>query len=111
HHFLGVGLGIRAAFTENARRPEPEHLIAASHRLEAKLLVMRKLLFEAFLALVECRHAAPRTASVKLHAHGIESGLAYRPQTVKTTSGRVFAAKIRSGKRGRGVIVLPRLIG
>src|SRR5262245_36496744 len=69
HDFLGIGLGVRTAFAENARRPEPKHLVAASHRLEAKLLVMRKLLFEAFLALVECRHAAPRTASVKLHAH------------------------------------------
>jgi hypothetical protein len=72
---------------------------------------MRELLFETFLALVECRHAAPRTASVKLHAHAIESGLAYRPQTVKATSGRAFAAKIRSGKRGRAVIVLPGPIG
>src|SRR5262245_10828175 len=69
HDFLGIGLGVRAAFAENARCPEPEHLVAASHRLEAKLLVMRKLLFEAFLALVECRHAAPRAASVKLHAY------------------------------------------
>jgi hypothetical protein len=73
---------------------------------------MRKLLFEAFFTLVECRcHAGPRTASVKLHAHAIESGLAYRPQTVKATSGRAFAAKIRSGKRGRAVIVLPGPIG
>ena len=71
HDFLCIGLRIRAAFTENAGRPEPEHLVAAGHRLEAKLLVMRELLFEAFLALVECRHAAPRTASVKLHAHAI----------------------------------------
>jgi hypothetical protein len=37
--------------------------------------------------------------------------LAYRPPTVKATSGRVFAAKIRSGKRRRGVIVLLRPIG
>jgi hypothetical protein len=72
---------------------------------------MRELFLEAFLALVECRHAAPRTASVKLHAHAIKFGLAYRPQTVKATSGGAFAAKIRSGKRGRAVIVLPGPIG
>jgi hypothetical protein len=45
------------------------------------------------------------------NAHAIEFGLAYRSQTVKATSGRAFAAKIRSGKRGRGVIVLPGPIG
>src|SRR5262245_43133654 len=69
HDFLGIGLGVCAAFAENARRPEPKHLVAASHRLEAKLLVVCKLLFEAFFTLVECRHADPRTASVKLHVH------------------------------------------
>src|SRR4029079_18763763 len=72
HDFLGIGFGVGAAFAENAGRPQPEHLVTAGHRLEAQLLVMRELLLEAFLALVECRcHAAPRTASVKLHLHAI----------------------------------------
>jgi hypothetical protein len=37
--------------------------------------------------------------------------LAYRRTRVKATSGGLFAAKLRSGKRGLGVIVLSRLIG
>jgi hypothetical protein len=37
--------------------------------------------------------------------------LAYRRTRVKATSGGLFAAKLRSGKRGPGVIVLPGLIG
>jgi hypothetical protein len=38
-------------------------------------------------------------------------GLAYRQPTVKATSGGLFAAKLRSGKRDAGVIVLPLVIG
>jgi len=37
--------------------------------------------------------------------------LAYRQLTVKATSGGSFAAKLRSGKRDAGVIVLPLVIG
>src|SRR5665647_419702 len=58
HDLLGVSLGIGAAFAELAGGPEPQQLVAASHRLESQLLVMRELLLEAFLALVECGHAA-----------------------------------------------------
>src|SRR5215813_5677149 len=52
---LGIGFRLRAAFAEDSGRPKPKHLVAAGHRLEAQFLVMCKLLFEAFFALIECR--------------------------------------------------------
>src|SRR5262249_22868832 len=56
---LAVGFRVRPCFSENSSRPQSQHLVAAGHRLEAKLLVMHELLFEAFLTLVESRdHAA-----------------------------------------------------
>src|ERR1019366_5972891 len=58
HDFLGVSLCFGAAFAENAGSPESQQLVAAGHRLESQLLVMRELLLEAILALVECGHAA-----------------------------------------------------
>src|SRR6185437_9011164 len=65
--FLSVGFRVRAAFAQNSGRPEPEHLVAAGHRLETELLVMRELLFEAFFALVECRgHTVLVTAIAKI---------------------------------------------
>ncbi|MGA8947036.1 MAG: hypothetical protein WCD29_06605 [Pseudolabrys sp.] len=50
------------------------------------------------------------TAKVAL-IYEVYFGLAYRPPTVKAISGGLFAAKLRSGKRDAGVIVLPLVIG
>ena len=46
---------VRPSFSAAHR---PSSLLRRAHRLELQLLVMRELLFEAFLALVECGHAA-----------------------------------------------------
>jgi hypothetical protein len=50
-------------------------------------------------------------ATSKIAQTFVHSRLAYRRTRVKATSGGLFAAKLRSGKRGPGVIVLPGLIG
>jgi hypothetical protein len=50
------------------------------------------------------------TAKVAL-IYEVYFGHAYRQPTVKATSGGLFAAKLRSGKRDAGVIVLPLVIG
>ncbi|MGA7068703.1 MAG: hypothetical protein WB686_24590 [Pseudolabrys sp.] len=50
------------------------------------------------------------TAKVAL-IYEVYFGLAYRQPTVKATSGGLFAAKLRSGKRDAGVIVLLLVIG
>jgi hypothetical protein len=47
----------------------------------------------------------------KSRAHAVYFGLAYRRLTVKATWGCFFAAKLRSGKRDAGAIVLPQPIG
>jgi hypothetical protein len=53
---------------------------------------------------------AGRDCQNRVHIKFI-SRLAYRQPTVKATSGGSFAAKLRSGKRDAGVIVLPLVIG
>src|ERR1700674_5901047 len=61
HHFLGIGIGVRAGEAELLRRPKAERLVAAGDRLEPQLLVVREALFELLLALVEGGgHAGPR---------------------------------------------------
>ena len=56
---LRVSLRVGPAFSKDACGPQAQHLVAARRSLETKLLVMRKLLFKAFFALVECcGHAA-----------------------------------------------------
>src|SRR5262249_31704879 len=40
--------------------PQTEQLVAPRRRLESQLLVVRELLLETFLALVECGHCPPR---------------------------------------------------
>jgi hypothetical protein len=55
------------------------------------------------------RACGPRLS--KSRTHEVYFRLAYRQRTVKATSGGSFAAKLRSGKRDVGVIVLPLVIG
>jgi len=50
-------------------------------------------------------------ATSKIAQTLLDLRLAYRRIRVKATSGGLFAAKLRSGKRGPGVIVLPGPIG
>src|SRR5580704_12312551 len=57
HDLLGIGLRGRAGEAELLRRPQAEQLVAAHCGLELELLVMGKLLLEAFLTLVEIGHA------------------------------------------------------
>jgi hypothetical protein len=57
---------------------------------------------------------AGRTCGLRLsksHTYEVYFRLAYRQLRVKATSGGSFAAKLRSGKRDAGVIVLPLVIG
>src|SRR6056297_330025 len=56
YHALGVFLGISAALAELPGGPETQKLVAAGHRLEAQFLVMRELVLEGILAVVECGH-------------------------------------------------------
>src|SRR5665647_1741206 len=56
--FLGVSVRLRAGQTEFFGRPKAQQLVAAGAGLELQLFIMRELLFEAVLALVECGHAA-----------------------------------------------------
>ena len=58
HDLLRVGVGGGAGHAHFFRRPQAEQLVAPGIRLEAQLLIMRELLLEAFLALVERRHVA-----------------------------------------------------
>src|SRR5450631_3941615 len=58
-HFLREGLRTGAGQPKLGRRPQAHPLIAARAGLELELLIMRELLFEAFLALLETAHAAP----------------------------------------------------
>src|SRR5215467_6830311 len=59
YDLLRISLRVGPALSKNAGGPKAQHLVAARHCLETKLLVMRELLFEAFFALVECcGHAA-----------------------------------------------------
>src|SRR5260370_15575681 len=57
HDLLGIGFRSRAGEPELLRRPQAKELVAARRRLELQLLVMGKLLLEAFLTLVERGHA------------------------------------------------------
>src|SRR5262249_42351066 len=59
-------------------RPCPEHAVAPRGRLESELLVVRELLLEAFLALVEGGHGGPRA--------GAGMDLAYRAVIAKSTA-------------------------
>jgi len=66
-HVLGKGFRIRTALAEQASGPQPEHLVAARDGLEAQFLIVRELVFEAFLALIESR----RHALLICRLHGI----------------------------------------
>src|SRR5262245_53854364 len=50
-----IGFRVVSGFAQDSRRPQPQHLVPARRRLESECLVMRELLLEAFLALVERR--------------------------------------------------------
>src|SRR5262249_23601488 len=56
---LGVGFRGRPGYAELLGGPQAEQLVAAGVRLELELLVVRELLLEAFLALVERGHCRP----------------------------------------------------
>jgi hypothetical protein len=60
-------------------------------------------------ASVARRTCGPRLS--KSRTYEVYFRLAYRHPSVKATSGGSFAAKLRSGKRDAGVIVLPLVIG
>ena len=53
---LCIGVGLRSSLAEEPRGPEAEQLVAASRRLETKLLVMGELLLEGIPTLVEPGH-------------------------------------------------------
>ena len=53
---LGVGLGVGPGLAQLLGGPKAQQLVAAGVRLEAQLLVMRELLLEGILALVERAH-------------------------------------------------------
>ena len=57
HDGLGVAFRLGGVKAEFFRGPQAEELVAARGGLESQLLVMRELLLEAFLALVERGHA------------------------------------------------------
>ena len=54
--FLGIGIGIRAGLPEKPGRPQAEELVPAGFRLEPELFVMRELVLECVLAVVESGH-------------------------------------------------------
>ena len=56
HDFLGIGVRVGALEAELLGGPKPEQLVAPGRRLELQLLVMRELLLETFLTLVERGH-------------------------------------------------------
>src|SRR4051794_28629649 len=56
-HLPRIGIGIGAAFTELLGRPKPEHFVAPRLGPEAERFVMRELLLETVLALVERGHS------------------------------------------------------
>src|ERR1700730_15583988 len=56
-HLLGVGVGLRSRQSQFLRGPNAEHPVAPRSGLEPQLFVMRELLLESFLALVERGHA------------------------------------------------------
>ena len=60
HHRLGIGFGVGAGKTELLRRPQAEQLVAPGIGPEPEFLVVRELLLETFLALVERGHWGPR---------------------------------------------------
>ena len=53
---LRIGLGVRAGLAEKARRSQPDELVSSRLGLELKLGVMRELVLEGVLALVEGGH-------------------------------------------------------
>ena len=57
--FLGIGIDLGAGEAELLCGPLSQELVAPGGRLELQLLVMRKPLLEAFLALVERGHGRP----------------------------------------------------
>src|ERR1700719_880486 len=58
HHRFRVILRLGAAEAEFFRRPQTDELVAPRGRLELEFLIVRELLLEAFLALIERGHAS-----------------------------------------------------
>src|SRR5262245_8207108 len=82
HHRLAIGLRLRARKPELLGGPQAKKLVAARGRFESQLLVMRELLLETFLALVECGHARPLACERNADS---QMRLAYRVTPVKAT--------------------------
>src|SRR5712691_11391848 len=104
HHLLGVGLGVGAGEAELLGGPQPGELVAPRGRLEPQLLVMRELLLEPFLALVERGHAGPRCREhvPTPKERTCSRGLAYRGKMAKSTWVRPAARARTALRAGRG---------
>src|SRR5438045_1701596 len=85
HDVLGVDFGIGSGEAKLLRGPQADELVAPGIRLELELLVVRELLFEAFLALVEGGHGGPRDGMFNA-----DISLAYRGKIAKSTGSIRF---------------------
>jgi DNA-binding transcriptional LysR family regulator len=97
HYLLGIGVGVGPRKTELLRSPMPEHPVAPGDRLEPELLIVRELLFECFLALVEGGGHAGLVGVVRLSAACIKG---WDPQINSV-------CEVRPGRARRAAIVLP----